>query len=504
MNKVRISALLLSVILTATSASAQVVRGVADGPPTPPADTSFGLPPAAPVAPASPDASDEFSYFSPAAATTSSGSVATSCDCNQGCSSCQINKRAAGAYKPLFYNNDFSYLCDPCYNDWHLGENLKQIGVGCNGCLDIGGQFRLRFHHEDGMKGQRFREVTDDFALGRLRLYADYHMNDWFRFYIEGIHAESYDENQPVRPIDVNSGDLLNAFFDVNLLDSTTVRVGRQELLYGAQRTVSPLDWANTRRTFEGIKVMHDTCDWSIDGFFTNYVPVQAYEFDEADYDQPFYGVYSSYKGYCNATIDLYYLGYDDHNAAFSYHTFGSRLNGNQGDWLYEVEGAYQAGDAAGIGTGSQSEGFVTAGIGRKMPCRCWKPSLWVYFDYASENYNQLFPLAHKYLGFIDAVQRSNVISPNVLLKAHPTDRLTLLAWYYHFQSATDAPIPAIGGTPPQNTGRHYGDEIDLTANYKINARNDLLIGYSHFWKGNKITNTNDADFVYAQWMVNF
>jgi hypothetical protein len=32
--------------------------------------------------------------------------------------------------------------------------------------------------------------------------------------------------------------------------------VGRQELLYGAQRLISPLDWANTRRTFEGGKLI--------------------------------------------------------------------------------------------------------------------------------------------------------------------------------------------------------------------------------------------------------
>jgi hypothetical protein len=30
------------------------------------------------------------------------------------------------------------------------------------------------------------------------------------------------------------------------------VRVGRQELLYGSQRLISTLDWANTRRTFQG------------------------------------------------------------------------------------------------------------------------------------------------------------------------------------------------------------------------------------------------------------
>lgn len=113
-------------------------------------------------------------------------------------------------------------------------------------------------------------------------------------------------------------------------------------------------------------------------------------------------------------------------------------------------------------------------------------------------------PSSYQYLGFIDAVQRSNVITPNVLLQAKPSDKLSLLLWYYHFQAASDASAPSIGGTPPQNAGRHYGDEIDLLAKYKVNARNTVVTGYSHFWKGNKITNTDDADFVYAEWTVNF
>ncbi|MDH3717447.1 MAG: alginate export family protein, partial [Planctomycetota bacterium] len=264
-------------------------------------------------------------------------------------------------------------------------------------------------------------------------------------------------------------------------------------------------DWANTRRTFEGVKILYQSCDWSIDAFFTHLVTVEPFELDEADYDQPFYGVYAVYKGLSDATLDLYYLGYDNQVRSFSLHTFGARLNGERDDWLYEVEGAYQGGDAAGFATGDQSDGFITAGLGRKlMPGHSWKPTLWFYFDYASENYNQLFPLAHKYLGFIDAVQRSNIISPNILLTAKPTDKLSLLLWYYHFESATDAPVPSIGGTPPQNARRNFGDEIDLLAKYKINARNDVLIGYSHFWRGSKIANTNDADFAYVQWTMNF
>ena len=121
-----------------------------------------------------------------------------------------------------------------------------------------------------------------------------------------------------------------------------------------------------------------------------------------------------------------------------------------------------------------------------------------------SHAYNQLFPLAHKYLGFIDAAQRSNMESVNFLLKAKPSEKMSLLAWYYVMQSNAAAPVPSIGGTPTQNAGKDFGQELDLILSYKIAPRSDILFGYSHFWAGGKIANANDADFFYSQWTVNF
>ncbi|MEK6234659.1 MAG: hypothetical protein N2C14_08100, partial [Planctomycetales bacterium] len=82
----------------------------------------------------------------------------------------------AKSHKGLFYANDFSYLNDPNYCGCCLGDSLKQLQVGCDGKLDLGGQFRMRYHHEEGMnKGaQRFLPNQDDFLLTRLRLYANY------------------------------------------------------------------------------------------------------------------------------------------------------------------------------------------------------------------------------------------------------------------------------------------------------------------------------------------
>ena len=437
----------------------------------------------------------------------------------------------ATAFKSVFYDNDFSYLDDSEYQGHCLGDCWKLMPAGrCGeyGTVDVGGQTRLRYHHEVGM-GQdvsgpgvlRFEDTVHDIMLSRVRLYTNWKANDFTRVYVEGIFADVTDDDgtyQP-RPIDRNFGDFLNAFIDYSPQDGTTLRVGRQELIYGAERLISPLDWANTRRTFEGVKLMVAEGDWKVDGFYTHYVPVIPNELDRADYQQSFYGVYSTYAGWENDSVDLYYIGYDNNHddspitSDFSLSTFGSRLYGNRGNWLYEMEGGVQIGRQSGLGL-DQDAGFGTAGIGRKMPENPWAPTIWFYYDYASGNFpggdfnrfNQLFPLAHKYFGFIDAVQRSNIESPNVQLTMKPHKRWDLLMWYWYFManSGTDI-VPSIGGTPTQSLSRtHFGDELDLLAKYSFSPRSNVLFGYSHFWRGNKILAPEDADFFYTQWEVNF
>lgn len=466
------------------------------------------------------------------------------CDCGDevGCGDacgCGGAKAAAAnpcatSHKGVFYDNDFSYLNSPGYSGHCLGDCWKLIPV-CpdrnRSTLDIGGQLRLRYHHEKGMGQEagltRFQDTENDFMLSRLRLYTNWQVCDWCRFYCEGILADAAAESDYIpRPIDRNYGDFLDYFVDLRVTDCTTVRIGRQELLYGAQRTLSPLDWGNTRRTFEGVKLITRRGDWAIDAFYTHYVPVDPDDLDEPDYNQSFYGLYGVYSGNESCTMDVYYLGYDNENplgaqppgsSDFSLHTCGTRFNGTFVDGiLYEIEGAYQFGRQSGLGV-DHSAGFCTCGMGRRLSDSGWKPTVWIYYDYASGDhpggdftrFNQLFPLAHKYLGFIDAVQRSNIEAPNLLLTMAPAAKVNLLCWYYHFMTASDFDIvPSNGGTPAQSpNSKDFGDELDCVAQYKFDPRSNILFGWSHFWTGNKITPPGgavDADFFYSQWELNF
>jgi hypothetical protein len=54
------------------------------------------------------------------------------------------------------------------------------------------------------------------------------------------------------------------------------------------------------------------------------------------------------------------------------------------------------------------------------------------------------------------------------------------------------------------------GHEIDLLSTYRLNARAEMQLGWSHFYSGDYYSSTpgtpfdGDADFFYSQFVVDF
>jgi len=441
------------------------------------------------------------------------------------CDSCEkqlaITKAVASSHKGVFYDNNFDYLCDECYDRHYLGDNLKRKPIFWDGILDIGGQYRYRYHKEQNMRGLGLTGRDDSFSLHRTRLYANAEFGDRFRVYGEMLDAASFGENFGPRPIEENRVDLQNLFVDFKLFDNGDGnlwgRAGRQELLYGAERTISPLDWANTRRTFEGYKLMWKGSDWDIDGFWTRPVPINPDALDGTDQSQEFMGIYSTYKGCENKTLDLYWIRFiEQEGTPFEFDTAGARWAGSMDEWLWETEGNLQWGD---YNAEDHLAGSFTLGLGRKFSDVAWTPTLWAYYDWASgdetpgNGYNHLFPLAHKYNGFMDLFGRSNIEDINFLLTAKPTDKLKLLAWWHIFylQDGDDTAYNVnMSAFAAGNGSQYLGQEIDFIGVYNFHPRMNVLLGYSYFFAGEyygaggSTPYSGDADFFYCQFTVNF
>ncbi|OHB85633.1 MAG: hypothetical protein A2V98_22590 [Planctomycetes bacterium RBG_16_64_12] len=422
----------------------------------------------------------------------------------------------------MFYDNDFSYLVDPNYSDWHLGDRLKRLAVADCVTLDVGGQFRVRQHSERNSRLGGLTGLDDDFLLYRTRLYANVQIGECLRAYAEMIDAVSNYETFGPLGIEENRTDFLNLFGDARIYQTSSgelwARLGRQELLYGAERTVSPLDWANTRRTFEGYKAFWKGETWDVDAFWVRPIQINAEHFDSPDYDQEFMGLYTTYHGSKNGTLDLYYLRLENDAADFEFDTLGTRLLGTRGPWLWEVEAAIQLGDYQQF---DHTAGAWTVGMGRKLQDLPWKPTVWAYYDWASgddqigNGYHHLFPLGHKYLGFMDLFGRRNIESPNVLVTMSPCEKVKLLLWYYAFFLENQNDVPYTLAMTPFNPANapasaYLGQEFDLITTWQISTRTNLLFGYSHFFAGDYYHNTpgvphdGDADFFYTQFALDF
>jgi hypothetical protein len=395
--------------------------------------------------------------------------------------------------------------------------------------LTLGGDMRVRVEHFENFAFGAPATDTDTYLLTRIKLHADLHVGDHFRAFVEAKSALATDRDLPGgrRRVDVDEFDLQNAFVDLKLpiadATSLTFRPGRQELQYGRQRLVSPLDWANTRRTFDGARGILRLGDWRIDGFWTQPVRVRKYDFNRRDSDQDFYGIYAAGKLPTTALgWDIYWLGLERERATFGglageeeRHTVGTRLGGPIGPpgFDFDTEFAYQFGDHAdrdiSAYMASIEAGYTFVNVGMT-------PRLEFGFDYASgdnnpgdgrlRTFNQLFPLGHAFLGFIDVVGRQNIMAFRSGVSFKPVQKLTIRIDGHLFYRAErgDALYDAGGGVVRAgNLGdaREVGQEIDLTARYDLDRHTSFLFGYSHFFAGRFIEQSgasDDIDFFYA------
>lgn len=445
----------------------------------------------------------------------------------------------ASPWKVLFFENDFEpYVGKAPYV---FGEELKLMPLDLPGdsfdmTLSVGGQVRHRYAYED----DRIRPggfEKNDYQQWRWRQYYDL-KNDYFRVYVETIEADTFGEELAPLPIDVNRFDVLNAFIDVNVYDDEdyghgTYRFGRQELLYGKQRLLSPLDWSNTRRNFQGHKFFHVADNWRFDAFAVN--PVNAVaragvdfdrydsQADEADHRRTLFGAYLSLTGDPMLSADLYMLYQDDERPRRNFAEGDRGLNGarlygllpaerGRRVWDYDIEGGYQWGSDLGERVAA---GFATAELGHTWKNLAGAPRIAGLFYYGSGGSSQntfytYYPLGHAYWGIIDNLSGQNLLDFSPQFAVKPTKKLNVTGAYHYFMKADGdgflynvAQVPV----PPTGIGRDIGHETDLVATYNVNSNFNVQAGYAHFWYGNvgkAITGKNDADFFYFMTTFNY
>jgi hypothetical protein len=398
--------------------------------------------------------------------------------------------------------------------------------------ITLAGQVRLR---QEGVRDFQFGSstpsVSDGYLLARIRLSADWHAGKHVRVFVDAKSA--LDTHRTLTGGDsatfVDELDLQNGFVDLMApvgKARVTLRAGRQELLFGAQRIVGPSDYLNVRRTFQGVSTIVEAADWTVMPFWTELVVVQQHAFNEGSPGRKLYGTHATKPVKAGSHVDLYWLAINNATASFNgtsgrerRHTFGGRFwrDEQRGRSDFDIETGAQFGS---IGGEDVRASMLSANGAYTFDTR-FSPRPFGTFDFASGDktpggrvgtFNQLFPTNHTYLGNTDYVGRQNLVSVSGGLDLRPSAKLKLTLVQYAFWRATlsDGLYDSSGALLRAGAGsdaRYIGVETNITATYRFDRHWLALGSWNRFVPGGFIRGTGPSDvsdYAYATLQFTF
>jgi hypothetical protein len=403
--------------------------------------------------------------------------------------------------------------------------------------FDVHERMRFEYRENNFDFDNSIDSLTDDsWLLQRFRIGMKWTPLPWFSLYVQGQDTREYDSDRPdiigtMGAEGDDQFDLRQGYIRLGDPKAFSLTAGRQVMLYGDERVIGPLDWANQGRTFDVIKLRYEGKGWWVDAFASSVVTFRDEKFNESDWlsdsdtrDQTFSGVYFSTTLWGPQTTDLYVLQLHEENADDTdFLSFGARVKADvkkTGGWDYEMEAVVQTGE---VKDRDLSAWAIHAGIGYVWLQHPWKPRVFAEYNHGTgdenatdgdtETFQNLFPTNHKFYGYMDFFSWQNIHNPAISFSVAPTKDLTLRADGHLFWLADtgDAWYRANGVTmvrPINSSADSYvGAEIDFTAIWKPKKWLTVQAGYSHFFAGDYAEATgpsDDADFVYTSAAIDF
>ena len=407
-------------------------------------------------------------------------------------------------FKQLRYDEDYSFLKRDSSGDWYRTTKFNALSKNKNAWVSIGGDIRYQYQWFNNENWGSYPADNDGFILTRYLVHADVHAGKHFRTFVQLQSSLANGKAAPSSPVDENQLDLhqgfADIFFPLQHSQTVTMRLGRQELLYGSQRLVAVRDGPNNRQSFDAARVMYTNHRWKADIFFSRFVQSKQQLFDDGfNKNNKFWGAYLVKNNVpVLNNIDAYYFGlwkksakFDDGAGRELRHSIGSRIWGTQKFWRYDIEGLYQFGDFSGKEIDAWT---FSVNTGYKFAHTWGKPEIgikteWIsgdatYGDNKLQTFNPLFPRGG-YFGLVSLIGPANLfdIHPSIMLDL--SKRLFLNIDYdlfsrYSRHDGIYGPNVAVIYSGKNNSKKSIGEQYSTYLEYTPN--NFLYLRWELTW----------------------
>jgi hypothetical protein len=394
---------------------------------------------------------------------------------------------------PFPSEQNWSFLADPSKRT-DFFDPVKYIPLGENPqqYLSLGFEYRIEYEYFDNWMFGAGPQDHNGYVMNRVMPHFDLHAGKDLRLFTEFEFDFIADRNGGPRPgIDEAPGDVHQAFLEIGPHVSSphgmSLRVGRQEVVFGSGRLFDNNEGPNVKLSFDGFRAIAEGVHARLDLFALKPVTDAQGFFD--DIPNPHQSVWGSYLTVpapivSRGQADLYYIGLDTKPATYNRgtadelrHTIGTRLFRPFGKALdYNWEANYQWGS---FGSDSIRAWSVSTESGFTFDRLRFHPRPLLRADaYSGDGnpatqplgtFNSLFPR-----GAYFSPKMVPMLGPQNLIDVHPVLQFQLkpnitgaFAWDWYWRESPHDGIYAFGSgalidPAGASHARYLGDQGDL------------------------------------------
>lgn len=388
--------------------------------------------------------------------------------------------------------------------------------------LSLGGEYRARLEH---YTNEDYSTEDRTYYSQRASLYASLQLGSRFRIF--GELYSGFVTGGDIIFLESDEIDLHQGFIEWTASASSeikaTIRVGRQEVGYGASRLVGIREGPNMRRSFDMARVILKKNATSLDLLYGKEVDIIPYSFDNTSNvfsnegtNPSFWGVYYRRPVLKDiGKLDIYYFGFYTNASRFNdvagketRHSIGARSFSIKGRLSYNTEVIVQWGtlDKSNIFAFNLETDWTYT-----LVQKGWNPKVGIKLDWSSgdrepgdgklQTFNPLF--VNPAIYSLAAVNTpANIVSFHPNFTVSPVNGLTILADYaFFFRTRANDGLY----TPPRFLVReanglpqkHIGDVFGLQISYTINRNLSFDLRSSYFIAGQFIEASGDSENTY-------